>query len=88
MSDDKNFPAYPAKIIDWQESGIQQHTVYEDQEEGLTARDVFAINAPDAPEWFKTMKRRETGAYVVAADEGDVFFEWRWYYADMMLKTR
>lgn len=132
MSDDKNFQAYPAKIIDWQESGIQQRTVYEDQEQGLTARDVFAKDAPDVPDWFEKMNEikqpeiwvvwatkeisrkynNEEEEWIEAPTQEEknavmdwgmswtlyfaekrmfpekIFFEWRWYYADTMLKTR
>ena len=77
MSDDKNFPAYPVVIPGDEKQGWSFEYI-----EGMTARDVFAKDAPPVPKWFKPQMQGN------APYEEARFFEWCWYYADMMLETR
>ena len=44
---------------------------------GMTLRDYFAAHAPNPPETWKAKK-----------DEAANIIEWRWAYADAMLKAR
>lgn len=44
-------------------------------------RDEFAMRAPEVPDWFK---RQHSSLFT---DE-DVYFKWRFYYADQMMKQR
>jgi len=48
-----------------------------DDREGMTLRDYFAAHAPNPPETWKAEK-----------DEAANIIEWRWAYADAMLKAR
>ncbi len=83
MSDDKDFPAYPFKGKKKQSNPYGSGEVEIDVwYKGISARDVFAKDAPPVPEWFKPKGQGDTPY------EEAKFFEWRWYYADMMLKTR
>ena len=42
---------------------------------GMTLRQYYAAHAPDAPDWFRGGERNMRS-----------LIEWRWYYADEMLK--
>lgn len=48
---------------------------------GMTLRDYFAAHAPEPPIF-----------YIENADEqksySDIYFEWRWHYADKMMELR
>ena len=80
MSDDKNFPAYPLEYdAEYNDNG---EVSYRSVKWGMTARDVFAKDAPPVPEWFKPQMQG------IAPYEEAKFFEWCWYYADRMLETR
>lgn len=57
--------------------------------EGMTMRDYFAAHAPEVPAFFlpadlEDARRNSEKQKILAAR----FFQWRWFYADMMLKTR
>ena len=54
-----------------------QHFDLADGEHGMTLRDWFATHAPDPP---KSWRGGERGL--------DDIIEWRWWYADAMLKKR
>jgi len=50
---------------------------------GLTKREMFAMNAPEMPNWFVT---KELGTRIYQSELGKLEFKWRWHYADMMLQ--
>ena len=64
----------------------------------LTKREMFAMNAPDVPDWFmsKHCGDEQYGFYHGTYNSKEwrfglkgkekIFFEWRWHYADMMLQ--
>lgn len=75
-----NLPAYPvhevisACSVDGNSGPYDFSVVHA----GLTKREKFAMNAPDAvPTWFTDMNHDLTAR--------ERFFQWRSYYADMML---
>lgn len=58
---------------------------------GLTKREMFAMNAPEAPSWFKNylyindLHYRQAEKSDAAGSESYLFFAWRTYYADALL---
>ena len=86
MKNEKDFPAYPSEFETYIKAEGEEKQKIKFTHQGLTARDVFAKDAPDAPEWFEKEKI-DSNMYLFSVNE-KIFFEWRWYYADMMLKTR
>lgn len=48
---------------------------------GMTLRDYFAAHAPEVPSWYQSGR-------IGTNWEEDRYFEWRRYYADMMLAER
>lgn len=45
----------------------------------------LAKNAPDVPDWFgiKNIEARRKDEYVSSEE---IYFKWRWYYADRMIE--
>lgn len=58
---------------------------------GITKREQFAMNAPDAPTWFKhhlhkaDLLYRQAESAGIAEGGSYLFFAWRTYYADKLL---
>ena len=51
---------------------------------GMTMRQYYAAHAPDVPDWYDHCSDKEPPFL----ENGRIrFFSWRWYYADMMIKT-
>ena len=50
----------------------------------LTLKGLFAMNAPDVPEWYID-KRTIDDSFNGETDE-EVFIQWLEYYADLMIK--
>ena len=56
----------------------------------LTLRDYFATHAPDVPTFFlpADLEKARQSITERPAIMAARFFEWRWFYADMMLRDR
>lgn len=52
---------------------------------GMTLRDYLLAYAPEIPKWYIAVK---SGADYTNVKEGELYFSWRSYYADMMIKER
>ena len=54
---------------------------------GMTLRDYFAANAPaEVPPWFLPADLREATAEASNKRLADRWFDWRWFYADKMVR--
>lgn len=51
-----------------------------------TARLRFAINAPDAPTWYRNECNLGRPAGTGVIGERELYFKWRWHFADEMIK--
>lgn len=58
---------------------------------GMSVRDYFAAHAPKVPNWFITTTDMKWDSEKTGLDpeiSKKLFFQWRWYYADQMIKAR
>lgn len=91
----KDMPAMPVMVrkqVDG--SGNCLHMDHVDY--GLTKREMFAMNAPDTPEWFKFDWETKNshnknymtgfGGRILPKGEMTLLKAWRYAYADMMLE--
>lgn len=84
MSDriDDGGPAFP-RTGAFNEEADSSFDAY--PQEGMTLHQWYAGNAPDVPDWFfKDILEQAKGVGIDKRES--VFFRWRWYYADQMIK--
>lgn len=85
-------PAFPV-ARDWE---FPKGSYSGDPKPGMSMRDWFAANAPEAPSWFvhipaeirPSAEDKDALELWERNREIDRFYAWRWHYADNMLKAR
>lgn len=88
-----DLPAYPEHHV-FEDCGIDGSSgphLVQTVKSGFTKRETFAMNAPDAPTWFKhhlhkaDLLYRQAESAGIAEGGSYLFFAWRTYYADKLL---
>ena len=82
----KDMPAMPQSVAYGPDGGVIASYHFADGQ-GLTKREMFAMHAPDVPEWFRAEFSNREGnfGFFDAEIEMQLLREWRYAYADAML---
>ncbi len=81
MNEEKNMPAFPCGV-----SQDHHNCGCEPAAWGLSKLEIFAMHAPEIPEWF-VMSEGKVGdmGYYSLKERERLFFEWRRHYAEQMI---
>jgi len=73
-------PAFCGTYKEWQYDSNGNGQSWEESSPGMSKRQYFAAHAPEVPGWF------EGHPPLSQETRKEIFFEWRFYYADEMLR--
>ena len=83
MTEEKNMPAFPCGVSQDHNNDLCEPAAW-----GLSKLEIFAMHAPEIPEWFVDEKINNMGKgdYYFFKHDQKIIFEWRRYYAEKMIE--